>query len=271
MRLEAQNEMQMGIYTSSDEGRTWQGPTIIFPGHVVSETDFVELPSGDLLFLNNSIFAQPGRQIVYRTKQGWLPGPFLRCDGQKVPETVVLTRDGILVGGIRNGDYSWSDDDGQTWQKLAGAPACGYQPMMRQLDDGRILCAWHRGADDAFAKADQFVGLHVFRLKVNRRTAATRLRLERDYDPKKDRYLNAYTVTLTVDGRPLPKRTVELWYVARDAPGYDSWCHTPLAERMKRGGKLLRAVTDTAGQAHSVLAHLVRGTQPPPPAQHLAR
>jgi hypothetical protein len=271
MRLEAQNEMQMGIYTSSDEGRTWQGPTIIFPGHVVSETDFVELPSGDLLFINNSIFAQPGRQIVYRTKQGWLPGPFLRCDGQKVPETVVLTRDGILVGSMRNGDYSWSDDEGQTWQKLAGSPACGYQPMMRQMDDGRILCAWHRGADDAFARADQFVGLHLFRVKVNRRTAATRLRIERDYDAKKDRYPNTYTATLTADGRPLSRKTVELWYVARDKPGYDSWCHVPIAERMKRGGKLLRAETDPAGRAHFVLGEFDSETNPHASYQLFAR
>ena len=52
--------------------------------------------------------------------------------------------------------------------------------MIRQMDDGRIICAGHRGADDAFAKADQFVGLHLFRVKVKRRTADTRLRVGRD-------------------------------------------------------------------------------------------
>ena len=35
-----------------------------------------------------------------------------------------------------------------------------------------------RGSSDAFAKADQFVGLHLFRLKVNRHTVETRLRIE---------------------------------------------------------------------------------------------
>ena len=254
MRLEAQNEMQMGLFVSSDDGRSWQGPTIIFPGQVVSETDFVELPSADLLFFNSSIFAQPGRQMVYRTKQGLVPGPLLKCDGQSVPETVVLSREGILVGGMRNGGYSWSDDEGETWYKLTGAPGCGYQPMIRQMQDGRILCAWHRGADDAFASAEQFVGLHLFRLKVNRPAAKTQLKIDRDYDAQQDRFLNAYMLTLTADGRPLANKKVELWYVARDAPGYDSWCHNPIAERMKLGGKLISAATNGAGQARFVLA-----------------
>ncbi|MBI3866632.1 MAG: exo-alpha-sialidase [Planctomycetia bacterium] len=254
MRLEAQNEMQMGIFISSDEGRTWLGPTIIFPGHVVSETDFVELPSGDLLFFNNSIFAQPGRQMVCRTRQGLVPGPMLKCHGQSVPETVVLTRERILVGAMRNGNYTWSDDEGATWHKLNGAPACGYQPMIRQMDDGRVLCAWHRGADDAFAGAEQFVGVHLFRLKVNRPTAKTRLNIDRGYDAAQDRFLNEYLLTLTADGRPLPEKNIELWYVARDAPGYDSWCHKPISERMKAGGKLISATTDARGQARFALA-----------------
>jgi hypothetical protein len=80
-----------------------------------------------------------GRFLRAVTKQSLVPGPFLRCHGQSVPECVVLTREGILVGSMRNGGYSWSDDDGETWHPLTGAPACGYQPMIRQMEDGRIL------------------------------------------------------------------------------------------------------------------------------------
>lgn len=271
MRLEAQNEMQLGLYASPDDGKTWQGPTIIFPGHVVSETDFVELPSGDLLFFNNSIFAQPGRQMVYRTRQGLAPGPMLRCPGQSVPESVVLTTEGILIGCMRNGAYSWSDDDGATWQPLAGAPRCGYQPMIRQMDDGRIICAWHRGADDAFATAEQFVGLHLFRLKVNGHSAQTRLTIERDYDSKQDRFRNAYTVSLSANGRPVANKKIELWFVARGAPGYDSWCHAPIAERMKRGGKLMSATTDADGKAHVELAEFDKSASPHDSYQLFAR
>lgn len=249
MRVNAEAELQMSLFFSRDEGKTWTGPTALFPGHVVSETDFVELKSGDLLAFNNSIFAQPGRQKLFRTPQGFIPGPFLKSFGQTVPETVTATREGILVGSLRNGGYYWSDDEGENWYPLSGVPHCGYQPMIRQLADGRILCAWHRGADDAFEKANQFIGIDLFRLKVNRPTLATRLRIERDFDPQANLFLNAYTFTLTTGEKPVPGKTIELWYVSRDQPGYDSWCHTPIETRMKQGGKLLKAQTDRTGKA----------------------
>ena len=81
MRVNAEVEMQMSLFFSRDEGKIWTGPTALFPGHVVSETDFVELKSGDLLAFNNSIFAQPGRQKLFRSKQGFIPGPFLKSFG----------------------------------------------------------------------------------------------------------------------------------------------------------------------------------------------
>jgi len=249
MRVNAEVEMQMSLFFSRDEGKSWTGPTALFPGHVVSETDFVELKSGDLLAFNNSIFAQPGCQKLFRSKQGFIPGPFLKSFGQTVPETVTATREGILVGSMRNGDYYWPNDEGQNWFRLPGAPNCGYQPMIRQLSDGRILCAWHRGADDAFEKANQYIGIHLFRLKVNRPTLATRLNIEREFDPQENRFSNVYTLTLTAGGKPIASKTVELWYVSRYQPGYDSWCHTPIETRMKQGGKLIRAKTDQTGKA----------------------
>ena len=42
-------------------------------------------------------------------------------------------------------------------------------------------------------------------------------------------------------------------YVARDAPGYDSWNSKPLAERMKLGGKTLTLRTDSAGKTRLLL------------------
>ena len=249
MRVNAEAKMQMSLYFSRDEGKYWTGPTALFPGHVVSETDFVEFESGDLLAFNNSIFAQPGRQRLFRSKERFIPGPFLKSFGQTVPETVTTTREGILVGSMRNSSYFWSDDEGENWFPLAGAPGCGCQPMIRQLSDGRILCAWHRESDDAFETANQFIGIHLFRLKVNRPTLATRLNIEREFDSQQNRFSNAYTVTLTAGGKPVPGKTVELWYVSRYQPGYDSWYHTPIETRMKQGGKLIRAKTDQTGKA----------------------
>lgn len=63
----------MSLLISRDEGRHWAGPIPAFPQMTISETDFVELPSGDLMLFVNSIFArpdstvtQPGRQRIYR-------------------------------------------------------------------------------------------------------------------------------------------------------------------------------------------------------------
>jgi hypothetical protein len=248
-RVEVQNELQMSLYFSSDDGKSWNGPMGIFAGKPVSETDFAELDSGDLLAFNNSIFPEPGRQRIYRTAQGFVPGPYFACEGQTVPECVVMTREGVLVGSMRNGGYYWSDDEGVTWNPLSPMPACGYQPMIRQMDNGQIICAWHRGADDAFADADHVVGLHVFRLKVNRKTVATQITMEREYDVKKDRFLNAYQIKLTADGRPLSGKVVEFWCAARNAPGYSSYSRGTIAERMKAGGTLVHATTDESGVA----------------------
>ncbi len=40
-----------------------------------------------------------------------------------------------------------------------------------------------------------------------------------------------------------------MWYVARDAPGYDPYNSKPLAERMKLGGKTIALQTDADGKA----------------------
>ena len=42
--------------------------------------------------------------------------------------------------------------------------------------------------------------------------------------------------------------------VARDAPGYDSWNKTPLAQRMKLGGKSVVVHTGSDGKAKIALA-----------------
>jgi hypothetical protein len=120
--LNAETACQMTLCFSYDQGRTWTSPLPIYGGQNVSETDFVELPSGDLLCINNSIFAKPGRQVIYRTAHGFFPAPFERSLSKVVPETVALTEDGLLVGCLRNSHYLWSDDLGLTWYPLEGIP-----------------------------------------------------------------------------------------------------------------------------------------------------
>ena len=127
----------------------------------------------------------------------------------RVPETVALTEENILVGCMRNSHYYWSDDLGSTWQPLAGIPdsitrsrEC-YQPWIQYLGNGRFACAGHYGEDDAFGSVDQFLMIHFFRLEVLRRTKSTPLELTRDFEDAHSRWKNAYTLRLTVDGRPL--------------------------------------------------------------------
>ncbi len=207
MRLDVTNQTQMTLFFSCDQGRNWDGPLPVFGGQNVSETDFVELPSGDLLLFNNSIFANPGRQFVYRSGNGFTPGPLEKVHSRQVPETVCLAKDGLLVGRMRPGRYSWSDDLGQTWQPLDGIPRLGpevYQPWIQALADGRIACAGHFGADDAIGGRDQYLSIHFFRLKVSRKTKDTRIWVDRDFDETRNRWHNRYTISLTCDGGPLP-------------------------------------------------------------------
>ena len=123
MDLDAVGGLQMHLCFSFDQGRSWSVPLPIYAGMSVSETDLVELPSGDLLCVNNSIFSVPGRQVVYRWSQQFTPGPYQRCRSGRVPETVCLTAEGVLVGCLRNSVYLWSDDLGADWYPLAGVPA----------------------------------------------------------------------------------------------------------------------------------------------------
>jgi hypothetical protein len=259
IRLDMPNDTQMMLFFSFDQGRSWSGPLPVFGGQNVSETDFVELPNGDLLLFNNSIFAHPGRQMVYRSGRRFTPGPLERVRSGQVPETVGLTRDGLLVGCMRPGAYSWSDDLGQTWQPLTGIPERGpevYQPWMHVLDNGRIACAGHFGADDPIGGRDQYLSIHSFRVKTLRKTKDSNIVVERAFDEAKKEWWNRYTLTLTSNGTPLPGKELEFWYAERGKPGYDSYNKQPLAERMKAGGKLIKVRTDALGKASVDLPHL---------------
>jgi len=292
--LTALSALQMTLWFSYDQGRTWDGPLPIYGGQRVSETDFVELPEGHLLCINNSIVANPGRQIVYRDGRRWTPGPMQRStnahqrrqplpEGVRraevswVPETVCLTAEGVLVGCLRNSIYQWSDDLGITWWPLEGAPDLGremYQPWIQYLGGGRIVCAGHYGADNPVSGdevVDQYVMLHEFRLDVVRKTTTTKLAVERDFDPSRRAWPNAYTVSLTADEKPLANKEIEFWYAMRYQPGYDSLGTVPLEERMRMGGRLMKLRTDADGKARVLLRELDEVDNPHLSYQFVAR
>lgn len=262
INLNAISDFAMHLCFSYDQGNTWTLPMPIYAGNMVSETDFTELPSGDLLCINNSIFANPGRQIIYRTRRGFVPGPFERSYSKVVPETIALTEDGLLIGCLRNSHYFWSDDLGLTWNSLEGIPeriAQGketYQPWIQYLGSGRFANAGHYGGDYFYGEADQYVMIHFFGIEVLRKTKNTRLDLVREFDEGKSRWRNTYDLRLTCEGQPLAGQEIEFWYVENGKPGYDSFGKVPLNDRMKVGGEIIRIRTGADGIAHVVIPRL---------------
>ncbi len=251
MRPDVVSDMEMMLFFSHDQGKTWSGPLPILSGQSVSETDFAELPDGNLLIVNNSIFATPGRQFVFRDGNRFTPGPLERVHSGTVPETICLTERGLLVGCLRPGIYFYSDDLGQNWHPLPGAPASieAYQPWIQYLGQEQIACAGHYGADDATGSRDQSINLHRFSITGAAPPADARLGVERGFDEKQKRFLNSYTISLTAGGKPLAAQTIDVWYVARGRPGYDSFNSQPLDARIKLGGKRLSLRTDSHGTA----------------------
>jgi len=270
--LNALNESQLFVFFSFDQGKTWAGPISVLCGITPGETDFVELPEGNLLFINCSLWgAAGGTQVVYRKDKRFFPGSFHKATSGLVPETVCIAADGILVGCIRNSDYLWSDDQGRTWWRLQGTKSSLYQPWIHHLGNGKIACAGHFGADVPIGLLGkpgpynyrEHIGVQTFELKVHRKTRNTKILVARDFDAEKRRWLNGYTVTLRCDDNPLPDKEVEFWYAERwpggkgDTPeAYDPFGLIPLEKRMTLGGKRLKAKTDSMGNAHFSLPDL---------------
>jgi hypothetical protein len=254
-KLDVVSDMEMMLFFSRDEGLNWSGPLPILSGQAISETDFVELDDGNLLFTVSSIFASPGRQIIYREGNRFTPGPLERAHSGTVPETICLATNGVLIGCQRPGIYFYSTDMARNWQPLEGAPASDevYQPWMQYLGGGKVACAGHLGADDPIGARDQYISLHTFNVRVVQKTSNARLWIDRDFDQETKNFLNAFTISLTSSGLPISEKDLQVWYVPRGAPGYNSWNSKPLDDRMKLGGKTLKLRTDKAGKSRLLL------------------
>lgn len=214
-----------------------------------TETDFCEMPSGDLLFIHHKMFAGPGgaahRQLVRKTRDGWVVED-MEPVGDLAPEIFLRTRDGYLVGASRNAAYVWSQDDGVAWHPVEDIPSCEYQPRAIALDGDRLMFAWHKGGDLPYGQADMYIGRHTFKLQVLKPRPRSRLTLSRVFDEKAGRYVCAFDATLTTgDGKPIANKPIEFSIVARDAAGYEPfggatpWVH----------GKKQAATTDERGVA----------------------
>jgi hypothetical protein len=245
---------QSCFVVSRDGGHSWDGPHYILPGIESWEPDFVELPGGDLLFVNSTVQAgRAARQVVRRTATGYVNDPLMEVrrgipqddnvQGGITPETMTMTPEGLIVGVRRSGPYTCSNDLGENWYEIADVPDCHYQPILERLPDGRFLAVWHWGTDCAFGEKDMYIGTHSFRLEA-RLPLATRLTLDRELSESEGRFVNTWRATLTADGKPVAGReivfrTEEVWH--RDSRANQ----TPLAESRN----VRRARTDEAGVA----------------------
>ena len=194
-RLHSQPGQRAGWTTalifSDDFGKTFSNPLPIYPAVPVTETEFIELPNGDLLFIHAKLFGGTAhRQLIRRTKLGWVPEP-METVSNNAPETFVRTDEGLLVGASRNAPYVWSDDEGVNWYPLDGAKTGEYQPRALMLPDNRVLFVWHHGGDLPYGQTDMYIGQHTFKVKVDNPRKHTTLKLAHVFDEKAGQYICA--------------------------------------------------------------------------------
>ncbi|MBN9193026.1 hypothetical protein [Microbacterium sp.] len=216
------------FFLTTRDGRTFDGPHYVLAGTGAHEFDVVELDDETLLFIAGDVQATPvGRQLVRRDGERFYPRAVLpiglgapadpRRDPQGgwVPESVVATGDGLLVGSRRGKPYSVSNDRGENWHPVEGLPPSLYQPYLMTLPDGRLANFGHVGSDSPFGEEDMVIGVDRFRIGDSLPPTAE-LTLTRRTDPSGDTYLNSFTAWLhrgeePIPGVPITFRFVPVW------------------------------------------------------------
>ncbi|MFN7922905.1 MAG: sialidase family protein [Bryobacteraceae bacterium] len=161
--------LEPAVWVSADLGKTWSDPILVWDDKTVrpsEELDVAELPNGDLLAVIRVDAAKSRYQTRLR-KSGatWRPEPVrkLWIPHSGHPE-LLATREGPVLHLATDG-IAYTADEGKTWQYLDGRPKSGYYPRSVQLPDGRVLCVYHVGGDNAYGAVDQRVEAISFRVK----------------------------------------------------------------------------------------------------------
>ena len=181
------------MFLSSDEGKTWGPPIVVMPTRVgvCEESDFCELPGGDLFFVHRTehfpdhptkmppLAAPMGpnppqsywysdrmQSIVRKQGQTFVPGP---CEPAALNHSgfpaLLRTREGVILHLATPGVH-WTADLGKTWTRL-DIPGTPYYPKALQLQDGAIVVLGHVGSDDKYGTVDQSIKQQTFRLRVS--------------------------------------------------------------------------------------------------------
>jgi hypothetical protein len=184
--------MTKTMFLSSDGGQTWGKPIVVMPTKmgVCEESDFCELPNGDLFWVHRTehfpdrrtdvspLAARMGpnppqsywysdrmQSVVRKQGESFAPGP---CEPAALAHSgypaVLRTRDGIILHLATTGVH-WTIDLGKTWTRL-NIPGTPYYPKALERQDGAIVVLGHVGSDDKYGTVDQSIKQQTFRLRV---------------------------------------------------------------------------------------------------------
>jgi hypothetical protein len=169
------------MFVSSDGGQHWGPPITVMPAStgVCEESDFVELPGGNLMFISraqhydaNGNFQYENRLQTMVRKSG---NTFLPDTTSTVPfggggfPCDLMTKEGIILDLEGGYGANWSSDNGTTWHSLLvnGQPLnTYYYPQAVQADDGTIVVVSHNGTDAVYGTIDEPIMVQTFRLSA---------------------------------------------------------------------------------------------------------
>jgi|GEM_PF-529797 len=188
------NYMTKMMFVSSDKGKSWGKPIVLMPtaDGVCEESDFCELPNGDLLWIHRTEHYPDHMTEIHEGAYRMGPTPpdsywysdRLQTIARKTGDTfvmekptrvpfphsgyplVITTKEGLILHCGTDGMY-YTADQGRTWNRL-DIKGTAYYPKGLQLKDGKIIIVGHIGSDDVYGTVDQSVYQQTFKLKITR-------------------------------------------------------------------------------------------------------
>ena len=221
-------KIEKKMFLSSDQGQTWGEPITLMTIEegACEESDFVELPNGDLMWIHRAEHFSPDG--AYPTS--YLGSTRMQSISQKTGDTFVslppetlpwphsgypcelMTQEGIILDLCTTGSH-WSADNGKTWNSLmanGSLVTTHYYPKAIQTEDGTIVVVAHRGGDDIPGTVDQAIILQTFRLQPPPPPDPPQVILGLVDNGCPDTGLHSYTLTATGPGvTTLSKFTID--------------------------------------------------------------